>query len=661
MTTVGGLSSPSEKTDVKTSTWSSQLTRAFLIICVIVFTAVQLRRAWVSDDAFITFRTVDNFLHGYGLVWNISERVQTYTHPLWMLVLSAAGSITHELVFTSMILSILISLAVVVLFITRIAISPLSALFAVVVLILSNAFVDYSTSGLENPLSHLLLVIFFVIFFNQKNSFKKIFWLSFVASLGALNRLDLMLIFAPPLFYSVYEARQIKGIVYLLAGQLPLILWEIFSLTYYGFLFPNTAYAKLNTGIPSTDLAIQGLLYLRDSLQADPITLVIIASGIILAFISKEKKNIWIATGVILYLLYTVKIGGDFMSGRFLAAPVLCSLVIISRFNLSSLPALQVSFLFSATLILGLLSPTPTLNFRETYLTPKQRSAMVNNAKISNERRYYNWSNGIWRIDPNVDIPDHPYALDGLQARENGAGVVRRITVGMFAYYAGPKVFVLDELALGDPLLARLPAKRVTRWRIGHFQRTIPDGYLETLQSGENRLADANLAKFYDQLNLITRGDLFLPERLTAILKMNTRQYNSLIDFDTYRYPKQVRATLDQVNIPKAEGTAWDAPGNIIFQDSGIEVEMIGAPKTSQLELSLAGANNYQIQFMKSDQVISQVNLSLTGKGKGLRIACIQIPDKANQEGYDFLRIFPTQGDANTSLGYLSQGYCSTY
>lgn len=286
---------------------------------------------------------------------------------------------------------------------------------------------------------------------------------------------------------------------------------------------------------------------------------------------------------------------------------------------------------------------------------------MVNNAKISNERRYYNWSNGIWRIDPNVDIPDHPYALDGLQARENGAGVVRRITVGMFAYYAGPKVFVLDELALGDPLLARLPAKRVTRWRIGHFQRTIPDGYLETLQSGENRLADANLAKFYDQLNLITRGDLFLPERLTAILKMNTRQYNSLIDFDTYRYPKQVRATLDQVNIPKAEGTAWDAPGNIIFQDSGIEVEMIGAPKTSQLELSLAGANNYQIQFMKSDQVISQVNLSLTGKGKGLRIACIQIPDKANQEGYDFLRIFPTQGDANTSLGYLSQGYCSTY
>ena len=33
-------------------------------------------------------------------------------------------------------------------------------------------------------------------------------------------------------------------------GFIPLIAWELFSLIYYGFLLPNTAYAKLNTGLP---------------------------------------------------------------------------------------------------------------------------------------------------------------------------------------------------------------------------------------------------------------------------------------------------------------------------------------------------------------------------------------------------------------------------
>jgi hypothetical protein len=42
-------------------------------------------RAWIGEDAFITFRTVDPFVNGNGLRWNPDERVQTYTHSLWML------------------------------------------------------------------------------------------------------------------------------------------------------------------------------------------------------------------------------------------------------------------------------------------------------------------------------------------------------------------------------------------------------------------------------------------------------------------------------------------------------------------------------------------------------------------------------------------------
>ena len=40
-----------------------------------VFLALLLRTAWLSDDGLITLRTVLNLTHGYGLTFNIAERV----------------------------------------------------------------------------------------------------------------------------------------------------------------------------------------------------------------------------------------------------------------------------------------------------------------------------------------------------------------------------------------------------------------------------------------------------------------------------------------------------------------------------------------------------------------------------------------------------------
>jgi arabinofuranosyltransferase len=45
-----------------------------------------VQTAWVCDDAFISFRVVDNFVNGFGLRWNTFERVQAYTNPLWTLL-----------------------------------------------------------------------------------------------------------------------------------------------------------------------------------------------------------------------------------------------------------------------------------------------------------------------------------------------------------------------------------------------------------------------------------------------------------------------------------------------------------------------------------------------------------------------------------------------
>jgi arabinofuranosyltransferase len=52
------------------------------VVLLALFAVVLCRTAWVGDDAYITFRTVDNLVHGYGARWNVDERVQAYTHPL---------------------------------------------------------------------------------------------------------------------------------------------------------------------------------------------------------------------------------------------------------------------------------------------------------------------------------------------------------------------------------------------------------------------------------------------------------------------------------------------------------------------------------------------------------------------------------------------------
>ncbi|MEE8405506.1 MAG: hypothetical protein V3S17_08950, partial [candidate division Zixibacteria bacterium] len=77
---------------------------------ILLFAAVALRTAWLCDDAFISFRVVDNFVNGYGLVWNTGERVQVFTNPLWVLVISFLYYFTSEFYFTSIFLSILLTI-----------------------------------------------------------------------------------------------------------------------------------------------------------------------------------------------------------------------------------------------------------------------------------------------------------------------------------------------------------------------------------------------------------------------------------------------------------------------------------------------------------------------------------------------------------------------
>ncbi len=181
----------------------------------------------------------------------------------------------------------------------------------------------------------MILAVFLLVYIKSETSRKTLFSLSLLAALGMLNRTDVVLLFLPPLVYSLVRLREVKGLYAVVAGFIPVILWELFSLFYYGALFPNTALAKLNLGLISRqELVLQGLYYLLNSIKVDPLTLLVIVMGIGLPFVTKAWRALPVVIGFVLYLLYVVIIGGDFMSGRFMTAPLLGAIAILASSTL---------------------------------------------------------------------------------------------------------------------------------------------------------------------------------------------------------------------------------------------------------------------------------------------------------------------------------------
>ena len=483
-----------------------------------LFLVAVSRTAWLSDDAYITLRTVDNLASGYGLRWNVAERVQTYTHPLWMLLLALPYWLTREPYFTPLAVSIICSTAAVWILLTRIAASAWTALLAGTVVVFSKAFVDYSTSGLENPLTHLLLAVFVLLLIRDRGLMP--LWL--IASLLMVNRLDAGLLVLPALLVRTANQGCRAAARAVPLGLAPLLVWELFSLVYYGFPFPNTGYAKLGIGAGAGTLMAQGGLYLLDSATNDPVTLLALAGMTVAALTARPRQSWPLALGVGLYLAYVVRIGGDFMSGRFLTAPLLVAMANFARIDwvLPRAVMASASLVPVATFaVLGLLTTTrpPLRSGANTFiLTPAEGLGI---GGVADERAFYYRYTGLLRWTRAQPLPFNAEVQWGREAAAAQQPVVVHHNVGLFGFFAGPAVHVIDPYALGDPLLARLPP--IPGWRIGHFEREIPEGYPESVRTGRNVIADTAVAMKYEQLKLITQGPLWSRRRWRAMLTLN--------------------------------------------------------------------------------------------------------------------------------------------
>ncbi len=610
-------------------------TRSHILISfgISMFAVVVLQNAWVSDDAYITFRTVDNFLHGYGLRWNIAERVQSYTHPLWMLLLAGGAFITRaDIATVSIALALLCSVGAITIYGLGIARSAPAALLGITILSVSYAFTDYATSGLENPLTHLLLALFFLVALRFPATPRTAFILALLAALATLNRMDTLLLFLPSLAHAFWQQRRPRTLLLMLAGFLPFILWELFSLLYYGFPFPNTAYAKLNTAIPAGELAHQGLYYLVDSLSRDPVTLFSMAAALVTIAATRSRPHIPIALGMFLYLLYVIKIGGDFMSGRFLAAPLFCAVVVLASHPFEE-PDARWMLPFFAIFVLQFSIPPYLPHIHDD-----------NDKGVVNEQDYYYKATGLIRTNRHTTRPDHEWVMFAMRDRAIGKTLVEQDFVGLYGYYAGPDIHIVDRLALNDALLARLPAQWHPVWRIGHFKRTIPLGYLDTLREGDNRIHDEALAAYYDKLTPLIRGDLFAPGRLREIWRFNTGAYDHLITPERYRYPDLAHKTLDAIN---QRETPLPIPRGVVIDMGG------GITHTARLEIDLGRDTAHELTYLRDGHDIARQRIREKPHAINTTVPYpVEVPDAAARQGYNAIRILPfsSRGAAIGSL-----------
>ena len=526
------------------------LQQLFLLL-VLSYTYYNL--AWVTEDAFITFRSVDQLLAGHGPVWNLGERVQVYTHPLWYGLLVLGTGLGAESYYFVLGLSyglLLLLLVGLLWLVRREALNGYLALLLLLLLSLSRAFMDYSSSGLENPLLHVLVLAYVLIYCHGIDPGKRFFRCTLILGLAFLTRPDAVVLLAPAQLALLGE-RWRSGQAWLKpAGWalLPVLLWEVFSLFYYGSPIPNTALAKVNLGYEPITLLNNAYYYFRASFRFDPLTLVVILLAVVAGILSAERRLRLLALGLLLQLVYITKVGGDYMLGRFLSAAFLLAVIILlktlatARFHLrwrplaTALvgwarrhPSTALLFYPLALLAGGLLLfflyqfhwPSNYLNSSE----PQERLFLERD--FMDERGYYINSLGLrYNHVHHRDYRDN--SLRDQLAQFQQPQKLLLCNIGISVWSSPQQHYVIDPLALSEPFLARLPARDGAR--VGHYERAFPPGYLLSRMENRNRLQSPVLARLYDDVLLATQGELWSWARLGALWRLNSGHYKNLAD-----------------------------------------------------------------------------------------------------------------------------------
>lgn len=386
---------------------------------VLLFLQRAFARRWMSDDGFINLRVVRNLLEGHGPVFNIGERVESYTSVLWIGILAVCGQLglrlEHAAVYGGLLLAVaglaLATAGAMTAYGMRLSdvwrnrILPLGAL---VYAVIPPAW-DHATAGLETGLSLFWLGGAFFLMMRLVTRHEagerlsnlalaaRAFWLSFgplVRPELALVALGMLTLLALHLLAERRERPFLPRLAMLAAaGGLVPIGHQIFRMGYFAAMTPNTAIAK-EAFRSRWD---QGWLFFDNffGLYNLLMPLAVLALVLIGTWFERAGTVRWRRTATlfvpmacgIAYVLYVVRVGGGFMHGRLFLPAVFCFLMPMAVLPLRDPQRDVVPLWRRAALVLVLFWATVTFGWT--------RVDRENEHGIGDERGWYTREAGV--------------------------------------------------------------------------------------------------------------------------------------------------------------------------------------------------------------------------------------------------------------------------
>lgn len=286
---------------------------------------------FMQDDAFISFRYAANLVHGFGPVWNPGqERVEGYTNPLWMLLMTIPIALGRDPVLFAYLAGLLCfgcTLAQVHQLARRVLPWPPAGPLAMLLLGANFSFSAYATGGLETQLQAALLVTVangIAALGAGRWSRLRLLGISVAAAAAVLTRPDSLLpvgvlaawlVGTVPLHRDGAAPRRSPGdwLTLFLPAAAILGAFAAWKLSFYGELLPNTYYAKAAHLVSPFDGARYVIFFCTEYGVTVALFLLLAEAR---RFLVPKSLLFPLAAIVALWFVYVVRIGGDFMEFR---------------------------------------------------------------------------------------------------------------------------------------------------------------------------------------------------------------------------------------------------------------------------------------------------------------------------------------------------------
>jgi hypothetical protein len=273
-------------------------------------------QASVVDDAFISFRYAHNLLDGHGLVYNPGERVEGFTNLLWTLAVAGGSALTGvELPLVALVLGGLVyvgNVATCARLGRVVAGGPAHLPLAAALLAVQYTFTSFATTGLETGAAALAVQLALLGLLTGRPGAAGLGF-----ALATLLRPDQLLFYVAGAGVLLWRRADRSALAAYAAPLLLLAGTEIWRLVYYGDWLPNTFYAKDGGGAYWS----QGWVYAAEFHLGSHfwvvLGLALLAGALPARSPAEVELRRFVVLAVPLFELYVLRLGGDFMAGRF--------------------------------------------------------------------------------------------------------------------------------------------------------------------------------------------------------------------------------------------------------------------------------------------------------------------------------------------------------